>query len=155
MTARHPMRVHLGILGALLALGILVTAVDTFGGRSGGLFSRLTVTRLYWLAFAVYGLVSTLDVLAVAAVQGIRGRRLTPFAVVMSHLLPIVLVWLLLSLGVHDWLQDAMRERPAATARQPADNSGSPTGAPDPARRVTPTKAAKVLEPEAQGADRD
>lgn len=154
---RRSLLVHWLILAALAGLGVALTGVDALTGEGGWLLARFTVSRLYWLAFGAYALVSTLDVLAVAAFQAMRRRALTPVAVVLAHVVPVLLIGILLNLGVHDWVQDALRERPAATSGGDAGGSGTrvPQVAPAPSDRVMPSKPAETDRPRSQEPHRD
>jgi len=108
----RPFVIHIFILTSLIILGIALFAMETLSPQnSGGLIKRFTFTKLYWLAFIVYSLFSSFIVLSVGLFYRIRKRSFTKKAVILSHVIPIVLLWIFISLGLHDLIQDACKNR--------------------------------------------
>jgi hypothetical protein len=86
--------------------------METLTTQSGGwLIKKFTFTKLYWLAFIGYSLGSTFIVLFVGLFHKIIKRSFTKLAVILSHIIPIALLWIFISLGFHDLIQDAWENR--------------------------------------------
>lgn len=115
----RPFLIHILILLAFATLGIagLVTAALA-PDDPGGLFGKYDFVVIYWIILGYYALGSTLIVLSVAVIQRIRRRPFTRLAVILCHVLPIALIWVFLTLGVHDWIQDARKQNDFAVERQ-------------------------------------
>jgi len=108
----RPFVIHIFILTALIILGIALFAMETLSTQtSGWLIKKFTFTKLYWLALIGYSLVSTIIVLSVGFIHKIRKKSFTKKAVILSHVIPIGLLWIFLSLGFHDLIQDAWKNR--------------------------------------------
>jgi hypothetical protein len=43
-------------------------------------------------------------------------------AVILSHAVPVGLLWVAVSLGLHDWMQDRLHERIDTTGNHPLEN---------------------------------
>lgn len=124
----RPLLVHGVILAVLAGIGVLVLAVEGLSTRDAGwVIGRFTLARLYWLALSGYALASTFIVLSVAFVQRVRERPFSGKAVILSHAVPVGLVWILVSLGFHDLVQDVFRN---AGERSGRDRHGMPGGRP-------------------------
>ena len=108
----RPYVIHILILTSFIILGIALFVMETLTPESsGGLIRKFTFTKLYWLAFIVYSLVSTFIVLSVGFYHKLKKRSFTPKAVILSHVIPIGLLWIFISLGFHDLIQDAWKNR--------------------------------------------
>ena len=94
-----------------MALGIALLAMEALIPGSGGLIQKFTVTKLYWLAFIGYSLVSTCIVLSAGLFLKTKKAVLTKKAVILSHLIPVGLLWVFVSLGLHDSIEDAWNDR--------------------------------------------
>ena len=93
-------------------MGIALFAMETLSTQnSGWLIKKFTFTKLYWLAFIGYSLISTFIVLSVGLFHKIRKRSFTKKAVILSHVIPIGLLWIFINLGFHDLIQDAWKNR--------------------------------------------
>lgn len=104
----RPYLLHFCILAALMAPGIALFIGEAFFFETGDmLFSKYAATRLYWLVFMGYAIISTAIVASVHVFHRQIKRMLTKKAVILSHVLPIGFVWLLIELGTHDKIQDA------------------------------------------------
>jgi len=78
---------------------------------SGWLIKKYTFTKLYWFGFAGYSLISTFIVLSVDFFNKIKKRHFTKKAVILSHVTLVGLVWIFISLGLHDSIQDAWKKK--------------------------------------------
>ena len=108
----RPFVIHIIILTSLIILGIALFAMETLSiQNSGWLIKKFTFTKLYWLAFIGYSLVSSFIVLSVGLFHKIRKRSFTKKAVILSHVIPIGLLWIFISVGFHDLIQDAWKNR--------------------------------------------
>lgn len=150
--------VHATILGLLMLPGIAVYGMEVLTPHSsGGLFRQFAFTKLYWLAFAVYALATTLIVTLIGFVQALRQKPLRGRAVILGHVIPVTLVWLSISLGLHDALQDAWKRHgagatPATQQRRDTDIRAIPAP-PDPSARMRQYRApGPVVEPREQTA---
>ena len=140
----RPFVVHLLILTALMALGIALFAMEALTPRSGGLIQKFTITTLYWFAFIGYSLVSTCIVLSVGLFLKIKQEALTQKAVVLSHLIPIGLLWIFISLGFHDLIEDKWDNR----AQEPKHSPGRVQGEQTEKKRLPtpPAPSRKILQ---------
>jgi hypothetical protein len=108
----RPSLIHSLILTCLIILGIALFAIEALSTQSSAwLIKKFTFTKLYWLAFIVYSLVSTFTVSSVALFYKIKKRSFTKKAVILSHIIPVGLLWIFISLGFHDFIQDACKSR--------------------------------------------
>lgn len=108
----RPFVIHIFILASLIILGIALFAMEMLTTQEGGwLIKKFTFTKLFWLAFIGYSLVSTFIVLSVGLFHKIRKRSFTKKTVILSHVIPIGLLWISISLGFHDLIQDAWKNR--------------------------------------------
>lgn len=103
----RPFVVHILILTSLIALGVAIFTMEALTPNSGGLIIKFTFTKLYWLAFIGYSIVSTFIVLSIGIFYKIKKEILTKKAVILSHVVPIGLLWIFISLGFHDLIEDA------------------------------------------------
>jgi hypothetical protein len=111
-------RLHIYILAALTLPGIALFAAEALSPReSGWLIQQYAFTRLYGLAFFGYALGSTCIVLSVGLFYKIRKAPLTRTSVILSHGIPVALVWISISLGLHDRIQEVWEK---SDLRQPA-----------------------------------
>ena len=116
----RPFVIHIIILSFLIILGIALFAMETVSIQNpGGLIKRFAFTKLYWLAFIVYSLISTFIVLSVCLFYKIKRLSLTKKAVILSHAIPIGLLWIFISLGFHDLIQDAWKNWTKKFKRNP------------------------------------
>ena len=108
----RPSVIHVFILAFFMILGIVLFAMETFSPHnSGGLIKKFTFTKLYFVSFIVYSAVSTCIVLSVFLFHRIRKKSFTKKAVILSHVIPIGLLWICVSLGFHDLIQNAWKNR--------------------------------------------
>jgi len=107
----RPFVMHILVLAFFIVLGIALFAMETLSPHnSGGLIKKFAFTKLYFLVFSVYSLVSTCIVLFVGFFHRIRKKSFTKTAVIMSHVIPIGLVLVFVRLGLHDLIQDAWKD---------------------------------------------
>jgi hypothetical protein len=107
----RPFLTHGAVLAALAALGAVLFVGEALSTQGAGwVIGRFTLTKVYWLALAGYALASTLIVVAVGLFLRRRERPLSHRVVVLSHVVPAALVWVLVSLGAHDAIQDLVRD---------------------------------------------
>lgn len=126
----RPFLIHMLILGVLALVGLWAlieeaTAPETYGG----LFSKYDFSTAYWFVFAGYALGSTIIVSIVALIQRLRTKRLSKVAVVLSHVVPVGLVWVFFSLGIHDYVGDVLKKRDLERQQarpEPAARGGPP-----------------------------
>jgi hypothetical protein len=110
-------RLHIYILAALTVPGIALFAAEALSLKeSGWLVQQYAFTRLYWLAFSGYALGSTCIVLSVGLFHKIRKTPLSRTSVILSHAIPVALVWISISLGLHDRIQEVWKK---SDLRQP------------------------------------
>lgn len=108
----RPFIMHIIILTGLIILGITLLSMEALSPEtSGSLIKKYTFTKLYWLGLSGYSLISTFIVLCVGVFYKIKKRFFTKKAVVLSHVIPLGLVWIFISLGFHDLLQNAWKNR--------------------------------------------
>ena len=122
----RPYLVHLCILAALMVLGIALFLAETLSSETSGmLFGKYAATRLYWLVFMGYAVISTAIVTSVHVFHRLIRKVFTKKAVILSHVLPIGLVWVLIELNIHDMIQNAWQRssnRRSVTGQQPAQD---------------------------------
>lgn len=115
----RPWFVHLIILVALAILGIAIYLMETLTpASSGGLFLRYDATKLYWLGFMGYSSISTFIVLSVFVTLKFSKSRFNAKTVILSHILPIGVVWISLQLGIHDFIQNAWQKKRAVPGKK-------------------------------------
>jgi hypothetical protein len=123
----RPYLAHLCILAALMVLGIASFVAEAlFSETSGIIFKKYDATRLYWLVFMGYAIISTAIVSTVYIFHRLIRKVFTKKAVILSHVLPIGLVWLLIELNVHDIIQNAWQRsanKGSVTGQQPAQDA--------------------------------
>jgi hypothetical protein len=106
----RPFIMHLIILTGLIILGISLFTMEALSTQtSGWLIKKYTFTKLYWLGLIGYSLISTFIVLSVGFFYKIKKRSFTKKAVILSHVIPVGLAWIFISLGFHDLIQDAWK----------------------------------------------
>lgn len=139
---------HLSILAAVCLPGLAALVQDATTHTQGGLFSPYTFTKVIWIGIGTYALASSLLVVMVAALRHRRGRPYAVFGVLLTHAVAVGILALLLSLGVHDRIQDAWRSDEARSRPAPTAPSGerprAPQGAPvalRPLPRPAPSQA--------------
>jgi hypothetical protein len=102
-----PYPLHVLILALLIIPGIALFFLEYFSDYKGGwIFSKYTLTKLYWLAYIVYAIGSTFIVTFIHLFLIVIKRRFTKLAVFLSHVIPIAVVWMSISFGIHDFIQD-------------------------------------------------
>ena len=107
-----PFIMHIIILTGLITLGIALLIMEALSTQTGGwLIKKFTFTKLYWLGFIVYSLISTFIVLSVGLFYKIKKRSFTKKAVILSHVIPVGLVWIFISFGLHDMIQDVWKNK--------------------------------------------
>ena len=85
----RPFVIHILFLTVLTILGIALLAMEMLSPQnSGGLIKKFTFTKLYWLAFIGYSMVSTFIVLSVGLFHKIRKRTFTQKAAILCHVIP-------------------------------------------------------------------
>ncbi|MBT8345813.1 MAG: hypothetical protein KJO26_14830 [Deltaproteobacteria bacterium] len=107
----RPFVIHILILTSLIALGIAIFIMEALISSGGGLIQKFAFTKLYWLAFIGYSIFSTFIVLSISIFHKIKKEVLTKKAVILSHVIPIGLLWVFISLGFHDLIEDAWNNR--------------------------------------------
>ncbi|UCD81494.1 MAG: hypothetical protein JSW26_08760 [Desulfobacterales bacterium] len=108
----RPFLIHIFILTSFIILGIALFTMEALSPQSSGwLIKKFTFTKLYWLAFIGYSLASTFIVLSVGLFHKIRKKTFTKKAVILSHVIPLGLLWIFISLGFHDLIQDSWKNR--------------------------------------------
>ena len=153
----RPSSLHLGILAALMIPGIALYLAEAMSAGGSGLFVRFAATKVYWLSFAVYAAGSTTVVAVVYLLSRSRGAALSSSGVLLSHLLLVGCVWLVVSLGLHDRIQDAWRSLgasrgravspgPAARPRPLPSALSAPMRGVPPAGRIKPAGPAASVE---------
>ena len=111
----RPVYIHLAFLAVLAVLGIALYAMEALSPYDGGGFlPQYLFSQLYGLAWIGYALLSTVIVAAVGLTFKIRQRPVTEKTVLLSHVIPIGLIWLFFRLGIHDMIQDAWSTRSSA-----------------------------------------
>ncbi len=128
----HPFVIHILILLPFAVFGLMgfigaYMAPETHGG----LFGRYDFIIVYWVIYGGYVLGSTIIVGLVAFVQYLRSVPFTRLSVVLSHVIPIGLIWLFLSLGVHDWIEGMWKKNDHTfeqqrSGREPAESKRAP-----------------------------
>ncbi len=123
---------HLAIIAVLCAVGLALWAGETVSDAPGGLFPRYAITKILWLGIAIYAGVSTSLVLMVGWTLRLMGRAYSVLGVLLTHAAPVAVVILMLSFGVHDSIQDILRDRPlpdieAMPAPPPGERPAPPT----------------------------
>lgn len=107
-----PFKTHILILTFLIMLGIVLLIVESLSEYDGGwLFDEYILTKLYFLVLVGYSLFSTLIVSLVWFFYKRKKKVLTRSAVILSHVIPVGMVWLFFSLGLHDLIQDTFKEK--------------------------------------------
>ena len=108
----RPFFAHIGILSVLIMLGVALLAMEALSPQAiGGLIKKFTFSKLYWMGFILYSLISTVIVLGVGFFHKIKKKAFTAKAVILSHVIPIGLVWIFISFGFHDMIQDAWQNK--------------------------------------------
>lgn len=108
----RPFSLHLCILTVLLIPGVALFIMEALSSSAGGvIFSKYDATKLYWLGLIGYSVISTVIVLSLNLICSIKKRRFTPKAAILSHVLPVVFVWVFIQLGLHDLIQDTWQEK--------------------------------------------
>ena len=98
--------------------------MEFFSDQSGGwFFSKYTLTRLYWLVYMAYLVFSTSIAGCVHLVYRIKKRRFTRLAVMLSHVIPVALVWISLSFGIYDFIQDNSNRRTSSEGDNLSENT--------------------------------
>jgi hypothetical protein len=157
-----PHLLHLCILVALMAPGVSLFAAEAFFWETGGmLFTQYAATKLYWLVFLGYTTVSTTIVASVNIVLRLVKRAFTKKAVVLCHVLPVALLWLLVEFNIHDTIQDMWEtraKRRQITETQPVHDTlrKRPHISPSPVLKPSLYRAptGNPVEPQKQTADR-
>ncbi len=107
----QPYLLHLCILAALMIPGVALLIMEILSSQTGGmLFRKFDATKLYFLGFMGYAVVSTLIFLTLHFVFHILKKQLTPRAALFGHLLPVAFGWVFIKLGLHDLFQDIWRD---------------------------------------------
>ncbi len=131
----RPFTIHIYILIVLSLLGVVLFAGEAFSPEStGGLIKKYTFTKLYWLAWVGYAVASTVIVLCVRGVYVLRRRVFTRTAVILSHVIPVGLLWIAIDLGIHDYIQDKINEGAQGARGNPSQFRNVPS-----AREKLPT----------------
>ena len=159
----RPFFIHLCILAFLMVIGIALFVTEAFFFEANGmLFSQYVATRLYWLAFGVYAIVSTTIVTSVYIFHKITKKVFTKKAVILSHVLPIGFVWVLIEFNVHDIIQNTWESRADKRSfirKQPVEDAvrQKPQVPRSPLRKRSLYQAPNdnLIEPQKQTADRD
>jgi hypothetical protein len=98
--------------------GVGLLIMEILSSQSGGmLFRKFDATKLYFLGFTGYAIVSTLIFLTLHLVFHILKRHLTAKAALFGHILPVAFGWVFLQLGLHDLFQDIWRDHLRKTNR--------------------------------------
>ena len=109
-----PWFLHFGILMILTIVGLTIYIMETLSPAApGGLFLKYDATTLYWLGFLGYSAISTSVVLSVFIALKFTKYQFTTKVVILSHILPIGLVWISLQLGIHDFIQNTWKSKVA------------------------------------------
>lgn len=103
-------RAHLSILALLCLLGVVTWMIDYRQDLGGDWFTRFGVTRLVWLGIGLYALVSTILVFLAWILCRIESWSYSALGVVSTHAIGVGLVMLGLSLGIHDRIDDFLRD---------------------------------------------
>ena len=123
----RPYLLHLCILATLMALGIaLFMGEALFSQTSGMIFKKYDATKLCWLGFIGYAIISTAIVSSVYILHRLNRKMFTKRTVVLSHVLPIGFVWLLIELNIHDMIQNAWQRsanKGRVTGQQPVQDA--------------------------------
>ncbi len=124
----RPFTFHILILVVLLVLGaVLFTGEALSPESSWGLIRRYTFTRLYFLALIGYAFISTFIVLCVRGFYGLRSKVFTRTAVILSHVIPVGLVWIAVELGIHDYIQNRTGESAQGARRDQSQIRNTPS----------------------------
>ena len=108
----RPAIIHVIILAGFCVLGLALLTMEALTPQlPGALIKQYTFTKLYWLALGFYTLITTTTVLSVGIYYRIKDKPLTGKSVVLSHVIPAALVWLSIHFGLHDWMQDAWKNK--------------------------------------------
>ena len=103
------MRAHFLILIVLCLLGIAEGVMEFGMDFNGSWISRYAISKIIWLGIGIYALLSTVLVILVGGLYRHHSWSYTPLAVLLTHGIPVMLIVLGLSLGVHDRIVDALR----------------------------------------------
>jgi hypothetical protein len=107
-----PFLLHLCILAVLMIPGVAMFIMEALSPAAGGvIFSKYDATKLYWLGLVGYSVVSTFIVLSLNLICRIKKTPFTKKATILSHILPVVFVWVFIQLGLHDLIQDTWQEK--------------------------------------------
>jgi hypothetical protein len=108
----RPAIIHVIILAGFCIIGFALLTMEALTPQlPGGLIKQYTFTKLYWLALGFYSLITTTVVLSVGIYYRIKDKPLTGKSVVLSHVIPVALVWLSIHFGLHDRMQDAWKNK--------------------------------------------
>jgi len=108
----RPAIIHVIILAGFCMLGVALLTMEALTPQlPGGLIKQYTFTKLYWLGFGFYTLITTTIVLSVGIYKRIQKKTLTGKSVVLCHVIPAASVWLSIHFGLHDQMQDAWKNK--------------------------------------------
>ena len=107
-----PFLLHLCILAVLTIPGAALFIMEALSSSAGGvIFGKYDATKLYWLGLIGYSIISTVIVLSLNLICRIKKTPFTQNATILSHILPVVFVWVFIQLGLHDLIQDTWQEK--------------------------------------------
>jgi len=102
----------------LAVIGIWLYWFETLHpGPNGPLFRQYDATRLYWIGWISYAVASTIIVSVTAATYRLRRRKVTGTTIILSHLIPVALLWVIIQLGIHDLVETAWNNTFNKTSR--------------------------------------
>jgi len=108
----RPYPLHLCILAGLMIPGVALFIMETLSSEGGGvIFRKYDATKLYWFGLIGYSVISTFIVLSLNLIYGVRKKQFTKKATILSHILPVVFVWVFVQLGLHDLIQDIWQDK--------------------------------------------
>jgi hypothetical protein len=97
------------ILMLLCLFGITIWIVDFGIDISGDWFGRFGVIKLIWAAIGIYAFVSSICVFSVWLICKLKKWPYTTKGVWLTHGIGIGLVYLGISLGIHDRIDDTLK----------------------------------------------
>ena len=154
-----PYLLHLCILAALIIPGVALLIMEILSSQTGGmLFRKFDATKLYFLGFMGYAVVSTLIFLTLHFVFHILKKQLTPRAALFGHLLPVAFGWVFIQLGLHDLFQDIWRDHVRETnimsnqAQTKIDRTAAQLPRPPLSKKFPYRGSGNAIEPESQTA---
>jgi hypothetical protein len=154
----RPLTIHICIILFLAILGGLFFTLETLSTPEGGwLIKKYTFTKLYWLAFFTYSLVSTIIVLVVGLFFSVKKISFSKKAVILSHLIPAGLLWVVINFGVHDMIQNIWKNvnqhfqpKPEAIKIEATELKRPPTPPSPPLKSLPYTPSGGPIEPDKQ-----